>query len=192
MMLPYKSMAPVEKALMGQKKESLQFLLANDVGSATRVFANGKTLMHRALSMQNGAMWMNVLLSHGAKVDAMDNAGETPLAYAIQRNRTDLVAFLIKKNANVNRVDAYGNRPLHIAARYANGRIVKMLVDAGADPSVENNEGDKPVNVAENVGNESAQDELDNYSFFGKARKSLKSVKNAGAKLWDKVKDLAS
>jgi hypothetical protein len=67
-----------------------------------------------------------------------------------------------------------------------------MLVDAGADPSVENNEGDKPVNVAENVGNESAQDELDNYSFFGKARKSLKSVKNAGAKLWDKVKDLAS
>jgi ankyrin repeat protein len=192
MMLPYKGMAPVEKALMGQKKESLQFLLANDVGSATRVFANGKTLMHRALSMQNGAMWMNVLLSHGAKVDAMDNAGETPLAYAIQRNRTDLVAFLIKKNANVNRVDAYGNRPLHIAARYANGRIVKMLVDAGADPSVENNEGDKPVNVAENVGNESAQDELDNYSFFGKARKSLKSVKNAGAKLWDKVKDLAS
>lgn len=192
MMLPYKNMAPVEKALMGQKKESLQFLLANDVGSANRVYANGKTLMHRALSMQNGAMWMNVLLSHGAKVDAMDNAGETPLAYAIQRNRTDLVAFLIKKNANVNRVDAYGNRPLHIAARYANGRIVKMLVDAGADPSVENNEGDKPVNVAENVGNESAQDELDNYSFFGKARKSLKSVKNAGAKLWDKVKELAS
>ena len=185
-------LTPVELALKKQKKEALQYLLANDVGSANRIFASGRTLIHQAYNMPNAPMWMDLLLSHGARIDAVDNSGETPLAYAILRNRKDMVAFLIRKKANVNRIDSEGNRPLHIAARYANGGIVKMLVEAGADPSAENNEGDKPVNIAEQVGNESAQDELDNYSLFGKARKGVKSVKNAGFKLWNKVKDLAS
>ena len=192
MTLLYANATPVEMALLKRKKNAFQNLLVNDMAAVSRIGASGKTLMHMACDMSGSDTWINMLLAKGAKVDAFDRNGKTPLAYSIQRNNKERVAFLLKKGADARRTDSEGNNSLHVAARYAGGRIVKMLVDAGADPSVENNAGDKPVDIAEDVQNESAQDELDNYSLFGKARKKLKSAKNAGSKLWGKFKGLAS
>ena len=147
--------------------------------------------MHEAVLMQNAETWMDILLEHGARVDALDRDGKTPLFYAIQKNNARRVSYLIARRANVSRVDSEGNLPLHVAARYADGYIVKVLVDAGADPFAKNAEGDEPVTVAKNYNNVSAEDQLDNYSLLGKAKKGLKTVSVAGAKLWEKVKSLA-
>ena len=191
MSLMHDNVAPVEMALSQKKPVVLKFLLQNDRNAATRIFANGKTLIHEAVLMRNAEMWMDILLEYGARVDALDRDGKTPLFYAIQKNSVSRVAYLIARRANVSRADPEGNLPLHVAARYADGCIVKALVAAGADPFAENAEGDEPVTVAKNYGNDSAEDELDNYSLIGKAKKGLKTVSVAGARLWNKVKSLA-
>ena len=191
MTLLQNNVAPVELALAQKKPAALKLLLQNDRDATTRVFANGKTLMHEAVLMQNAETWMDILLEHGARVDALDRDGKTPLFYAIQKNNARRVSYLIARRANVSRVDSEGNLPLHVAARYADGYIVKVLVDAGADPFAKNAEGDEPVTVAKNYNNVSAEDQLDNYSLLGKAKKGLKTVSVAGAKLWEKVKSLA-
>lgn len=183
--------APVEIALQQKKPMALKFLLQKDRGSVTRVFANGKTLMHEAVLMRDAETWMDILLQYGARIDVLDRDGKTPLHYAIQNNNARCVAYLVAHRANVSRVDSEGNLPLHVAARYADGYIVKELVTAGADPFAKNAKGDEPVTVAKHFKNASAEDELDNYSLLGKAKKGLKTVKVAGAKLWEKVKSLA-
>jgi ankyrin repeat protein len=191
MALMYNYIAPVELALAQKKPASFKFLLQNDRGAATRVFANGKTLMHEAVLMRDAETWMDIMLQYGARIDILDRDGKTPLHYAIQKNNARCVAYLVAHRANVSRVDSEGNLPLHVAARYADGYIVKVLVTAGADPFAKNAKGDEPVTVAKHFKNASAEDELDNYSLLGKAKKGLKSVSVAGAKLWKKVKSLA-
>lgn len=188
--LLHENKTPIEMALAKKKKKALLFFLHDDKGAANRIYSNGKTLMHEAASMfaRDGGSWIDLLLSTGAKIDALDRDRKTPLYYAICRNNVKLVNYLIGKKANVSRMDNEGNLPLHVAARFANGEIVKALVYAGADPFAENSEGDKPLKVAENFNNESAQDELENYGWFNSTKKKIKQV---GSDVWNKVKSLA-
>ena len=189
--LRYLNKEPVEIALLQKKMGSLKFLLQNNRSFAKKIFDNGKSLMHEAVLMNAAESWMDILLQYGAHVDAIDKDGKTPLYYAILKNNAPRVSYLIARRAYVSRIDSEGNQPIHVAACYAGGEVVRALVSAGADPFVENSEGNKPVAVAKNCNNESAEDELDNYSLLGKAKKGLRSVTNAGAKLWEKVKSLA-
>ncbi len=92
-------------------------------------------------AMQGRAAVAEILLSHGAKVNASDNLyGKTPLHYAIAfclidaRGHQEVIEVLIAHGADVNARDAEGLTPLELAKRHApgNGLLHLLLENAGA------------------------------------------------------------
>lgn len=75
----------------------------------------------------------DLLLQHGAMIDARNAAGRTPLHEASGKD-PNLVKLLLRYNAEVNCMDNDGRTPLHEAAARSL-KIVKMLVDHGAHPN---------------------------------------------------------
>ena len=51
----------------------------------------------------------NVLIRHGAKVNAQDNMGQTALMLAVYNGFVGLVDFLLQKSADINVTDSVIN-----------------------------------------------------------------------------------
>ena len=65
-------------------------------------------------------------------IDLPDNAGETPLYYAIRYNQAAVVRFLIERGANIDHENAKHSTPYTIAKKHANKEIVQLLYNSGA------------------------------------------------------------
>jgi len=86
------------------------------------------------------------LLSAGVDVNALDEAGWTPLARAVyhpelKRGFLDVVQVLIEAGANLEATIGYGVRPLMLAAGYGETDIVDLLIRSGADVLAKNEGG---------------------------------------------------
>lgn len=93
--------------------------------------------LHRAA--QDGDLArVNDLLERKYPVNRFDDIGMTPLHYAVQDNRLEVVKRLIEAGANVNARDErrIGNTPLSEHARECSYDMAKVLIDAGADPTI--------------------------------------------------------
>ena len=93
--------------------------------------------LHRAA--QDGDLArVNDLIERKYPVNRFDDLGKTPLHYAVQGNRLEVVKRLIEAGANVNAHDerVIGNTPLSDNARDCNYEMAKILIDAGADPTI--------------------------------------------------------
>ena len=73
-----------------------------------------------------------MLISAGALVDAMGEAGRTPLSFAVFSNHLDMIRFLIEKGAEVNVRDREGASPLDDAVWHGYLDAVAMLLAHGA------------------------------------------------------------
>jgi ankyrin repeat protein len=62
--------------------------------------------------------------------------GTTPLHWAVQQDRLDIVKALISGGANVNAKNRYGNVPLVLAATTGDASVTEALLKAGADVRV--------------------------------------------------------
>ena len=98
---------------------------------------------------------MNLLVEHGAEINARNSAGETPLHMMIRRappahprNASHFLGFEPDVRAKTNN----GQTPLHYAAQWGGVEIVKMLVTRGAEPdlSAQDDDGHTPLALAEN------------------------------------------
>jgi ankyrin repeat protein len=70
-------------------------------------------------------------------VDALNDAGETPLFVAIRKAKEDNpsnVRILLEFGADVNRRTCDGSFPLYMASAVGHLSVVKELLKAGADP----------------------------------------------------------
>lgn len=83
-----------------------------------------------------------VLITHGANVDYVDEAGESNLMFC----------DYLKKGGGVNRTDSYGNTLLMVAAACDANRTVKLLLKYGADSSLMNSEGESADVMARKYG----------------------------------------
>jgi ankyrin repeat protein len=104
------------------------------------------TELHKA-AMFGQTFRIQTLINDGAKTEAYDSKGFTPLMCAVSGNKdrhiiliksqkgnhTDCVEMLIKNNANVNCKDKEGSTPLHIACTLLNLEAVQVLVRSGAN-----------------------------------------------------------
>jgi ankyrin repeat protein len=93
--------------------------------------------LHRAA--QDGDLArVNNLIERNYPLNRFDDLGKTPLHYAVQDNRLQVVRRLIKAGANVNAHDerTIGNTPLGDNARECTYEMAKLLVDIGADPTI--------------------------------------------------------
>src|SRR5579871_5322597 len=59
--------------------------------------------------------------------------GTTPLHWAVQEERQDIVQALLAAGANVNAKNRYGSTPLVLAATGGNAQLTKLLIKSGAD-----------------------------------------------------------
>ena len=80
-----------------------------------------------------------------SNINCEDDDGITPLYYACENNRTDVVDVLIEFGADLNFDCHYVGRALHAACEKGNIDVVYQLLNAGADPNLDNYQGATPI-----------------------------------------------
>lgn len=106
-----------------------------------------------ALSASSGnANEASRLLASGAKVNARDEDGNTPLHAAAFLEHADVAELLIAKGAEVNAKNLIGNTPLHGAASQGNMEVAELLIAKGADVNakgkISGKNGYTPLHIA--------------------------------------------
>lgn len=87
------------------------------------------------------------LLEAGARLDAVDSIGWSPLMAAVSQGSTQLVAYLLTHGANANHVGRE-DTPLTIAVSDGTVPSVTMLLNHGADPCLRRPDGWTPLMLA--------------------------------------------
>ena len=87
---------------------------------------------------------VSLLIEQGARVDAVDWFGNTPLHAGIRYPQ--VVQRLLDSGAPVNARNAFGNTPLHLAV--ADRRVVEILLGAGANVKARNYLDKTPLDYA--------------------------------------------
>ncbi|KAK3157986.1 hypothetical protein QOZ80_2AG0131290 [Eleusine coracana subsp. coracana] len=110
----------------GRLRETVEAVTLEDEGM------KGVRVLHLAAS--NGKQKMCAYLVEGVRmnVDAMDDAGRTPLIHAIFGEHADIVKYLLDHGANKDNVDRNGFTPLHSAAGLGCRETVELLLARGA------------------------------------------------------------
>lgn len=95
-----------------------------------------------------------LLLEGGAKIDARDNAGRTPLNFATEsgaRYNPDVlrgIRYLVKMGADLEATDNQGCTPLHIYASAYWADVVEFLLEEGANINAKDKLGHRPLDLA--------------------------------------------
>ena len=100
--------------------------------------ADGTTPLHRAI-YAGDVRQVRGLLQAGARPDAANRYGLTPLALAASAGSAEFVALLVESGATVRAADAAlrdGQTTLMLAARAGNVGAVDVLLKHGAEPNV--------------------------------------------------------
>jgi ankyrin repeat protein len=100
--------------------------------------ADGCTPLHRAAQEGHAGVVSEIIETVGVDLNAAltddESAGVTPLFFAAQGNRLDVVTLLIAAGANVSSIAlASGCTPLHAAAQMGHADVVDPLIAAGAN-----------------------------------------------------------
>lgn len=103
----------------------------------------GRTAMHYAA--ERDICCVEMLLQHGADINAGDGNQDTPLHWAAYKNQVDSVKLLLQNGAQVDACDYNMDTPLIWAARKGNLEVIKILLDYNADASVRNTKGHTPL-----------------------------------------------
>uniref|UniRef100_A0A6Q2XQJ2 Ankyrin repeat domain 61 n=1 Tax=Esox lucius TaxID=8010 RepID=A0A6Q2XQJ2_ESOLU len=142
-------------------EDCIRVLCSHGVNVNAEVDSDSRhTALH--LAVRYGASpAIGVLVSHSAKINAVDHFGMTPLHMAAGILNTGMTARLIQLGADVNKVAVVsksGNSPLHLASLAACSRpgqalevdvsCITELLDQGADPDIVNHAGHTSLHEA--------------------------------------------
>jgi ankyrin repeat protein len=120
----------------------------NTQGVTTKDLKNGYTPLDLAEFASNHNKIMQLLIAHGANVNAQAASGATPLFWAVMRDQKDDAKFLLDHGANPNIPDAYGDTILDCALHLGFQSLVEPLVDKGADVNAEDQSLHRPLTYA--------------------------------------------
>lgn len=96
----------------------------------------GNSALHEACfgNIEAGALEIvKLLVTHGASVDLLNRAKETPLQVASAGGFAAIVQYLSECGANINHVNKHGFTPLIHAMRCNHPNVVETLLRLGAD-----------------------------------------------------------
>lgn len=132
----------------------MEAVLASDVALVTSLLRGGADVAesdrHGWLPLHKAetAELVELLVSHGAPLEARGTDQWTALHLACVSGCVEATAALIKVGADVNSVARSGNTPLHLAAVPGIAEAVELLLRAGADPKAVDKNGMTPAAAA--------------------------------------------
>ena len=89
---------------------------------------------------------VQALLASGLDPNAQDGRGDTPLIWAAEHGREEVVALLLgQPNINLELRDQEGRTALLLAAEEGHQGVVEQLLAGGADAAVMDTEGRTPL-----------------------------------------------
>ena len=104
------------------------------------------------LSLQVGDVdKAKLLLAAGAYRDDYGHCGKTPLMYAIENNRVEILEWLIQAGFDIEATDEFAMTPLMMAAECGATDCVRILLDRGADPGKVNHCDYRAIKLADNI-----------------------------------------
>ena len=103
--------------------------------NATLIFAQMDAPTSRLLStcQSNNLTAVQESLAQGADVNAKDQAGYTPLLYAVTAGNLQMTELLLEKGAHQDVNDSQGRCPVIIAVQTGNVQLLQKLAGAGGD-----------------------------------------------------------
>jgi len=105
---------PIHCAVRTGIAELVELLIQHGANiDAADVFGNRP--LHEAAC--HGLDVVHLLVQHGAKLNAQNNDGKTPLHMAIERQKSDVIMFLLSQDTDVGLTDLWRNTPLHYFTR---------------------------------------------------------------------------
>jgi ankyrin repeat protein len=134
-------------ALVGSAKVAAALLDAK-ASSAAKMEETGRAPLHLAAAAGQAEM-VDLLLSRGAGVDAVDAFQQTPLHLAAAAGQVKAAERLLAGKAAVGARDARGRTPLHVAVLWERVPMVKLLLAHKADPAAKDEERQTPLDLAE-------------------------------------------
>ena len=138
---------PLHLAVRDGKIDAVRYLISRgaDVKAAND---RGVTALHLASHHPQVA---EALIAAGAKLDAIDAQGRTPLQWAAfdpEDQQARVVALLVKAGAPLNARDHQGSTALSYAISAGNADAAYALVKSGADVNLSNQFGEAPLHLA--------------------------------------------
>lgn len=118
----------LEAAVYAADRALTKRLLAAGASPHARSYAN-RTLLHFAREPSA----VNILLKHGADIEARDHSGLTPLNLFVRDLHVDLARLLIELGADIQTRDDQGRTPLAYCILSHNRDTLRDLAAAGAD-----------------------------------------------------------
>ena len=152
---PVKARAiPLHYASFFGMHDIVKFLIvehSQDVGA--RGFDKKETPLHVALRQGNVDV-AQLLLEHGADVEAQDDDKCTPLLLASQCGHVEVARILLERGADTEARDYMKRIPLLLASEYGHEEIVRVLLEHGADTEARDESGWSSLELASFHGNE--------------------------------------
>lgn len=121
-----------------KNKEMLAILLNNKL-DVDKIAESAKALS-AAVDCSNKEA-VELLINHGANVNATTENGKTALIVAAENSNKEMLELLIKHGANINAADESGYTALMVAAKHNEKEITKFLVERGADVNAKTKRG---------------------------------------------------
>ena len=148
--------SPIARAVTGENVVICQELLAH--GANPDGAGMNETIPPIvSAAIHDDSQILDLLIRHGADVNACTSGGSTALNVAASLGRVDIAAALIRAGADVNAADAHGWTPLMGAAtRSECAGLVDALLAAGARTDATNDEGETAFRFASRLGNRPA------------------------------------
>lgn len=134
-------------ACLDGDRAAAEAALADGARLEARHGPNGLTPLMLVIYRDHGAL-LELLLQHGALIDARNLEQQTPLIMAAAGGQTDVVTRLLAAGARLDDRDSVGNSALMWAAFWGHGDTLAALLAAGADPGLHNNERDTALLLA--------------------------------------------
>ena len=146
----------ITTALYGGHTGIAKVLLKRGADANVRLAeAFGGTILHIVTKNQPGGSQtqnINLLLEHGADLEAKDDHGQTPLATAVEDYTFEAIPILLKRGANLEARDNKGRTPLGVAVRNGLFEVARILIEAGANLEAKDKDGHTPLVMAVRLG----------------------------------------
>ncbi len=121
----------------------------NTQGVTAKVLKNsGYTPLGLAEFASDHNKMIQLLIAHGADVNAQGSSGATALFWAVMRGQKDDLKFLLAHGAKPDLPNAFGDTPLICALQLGYTSLVQPLVEAGADVNAQNQFLMRPLGYA--------------------------------------------